>query len=84
MLSGPKGRLVDCLLLDVLRVETLSPKSRLTRVLTTGPVLFGAGLALGFAAAPEIAADDKLSGGVGARLAAIPKADRAALVYRAP
>jgi hypothetical protein len=98
VLSNSKGKLVDCLRPEVQRVETLSPGSRTTRVLAAGLALFGIGMAIGYAIAPQIADDDTLSGGAragavalvggifggaAAGLAAIPKAERAALVYRA-
>ena len=98
VLSNSKGKLVDCLRPEVRRVETLGSGSRKTRVLAAGLAAFGIGMAIGCALAPQIADDDTLSaggragagalvggifGGAAAGLSAIPKAERATLVYRA-
>jgi hypothetical protein len=99
VLSDSKGKLSECMRTDVVLVETLSPGSRRNRVLWTGLCVFGAMAAAGYAAAPYIADDDTMGageragaglmlggifGGAAAGLAAIPKAERAMLVYRAP
>lgn len=99
VLSNSKGKLVDCLRPEVGRVETLSPGSRKKRVLTAGLVAFGIGSLVGYAAGTYIVDDSNAGsgtrvgvgavmggvwGGAAAGLAAIPKAERATLVYRAP
>ena len=71
VLSDSKGRLVNCLRPEVLRTETLNPGSRKTRVIAVALPLFGIGMAIGYAMAPQMADDHTLSGGAGAFVGAI-------------